>query len=146
LLTNAIRGTWYLSADGLGLRLHTGHAAEHSDRPVQHPQRAFDLDGEIDVSRRIDDVDPVVLPVAGGGGGRDRDAPLLLLAHPVHRGGAVVDLTELVGLARVEQDPLGRGRLAGIDVGHDADVADPLERCRAGHDFDLSPGAAPYQR
>jgi hypothetical protein len=38
-----------------------------------------------------------------------------------------VDLTDLVVDAGVEQDPLGRRRLAGIDVGHDADVADPTE-------------------
>ena len=32
------------------------------------------------------------------------------------------------GLARVVEDALGRGGLAGIDVGHDADVAGILER------------------
>jgi hypothetical protein len=38
-----------------------------------------------------------------------------------------VDLAHLVGAARVVQDPLGRGRLARVDVGHDPDVADALE-------------------
>ena len=33
-----------------------------------------------------------------------------------------VDFTDLVRLPGVEEDPLGRGRLPGIDVGHDADV------------------------
>src|SRR4029077_20191099 len=59
--------------------------------------------------------------------GRDRDAALLLLRHPVHRGRALVDLTDLVGLAGVEEDALGRRRLAGVDVGHDPDVPDQLE-------------------
>jgi hypothetical protein len=35
-----------------------------------------------------------------------------------------VNLTDLVGDTCVEQDPLGRRRLAGIDVSHDADVSD----------------------
>jgi hypothetical protein len=39
-----------------------------------------------------------------------------------------VDLTDLVGLARVVQDAFGRGGLARIDVGHDADVAGSLQR------------------
>jgi hypothetical protein len=52
------------------------------------------------------------------------DPALLLLLHPVHDGSALVDLAHLVGAARVVEDPLGRGRLAGIDVGHDADVAE----------------------
>src|SRR3546814_6808859 len=64
-------------------------------------------------------------------GRRDRDAALLLLGHPVHLAGALVGLTDLVGLARVEEDPLGRRRLARVDVGHDADVADSFERVGA---------------
>src|SRR5690606_16220632 len=50
--------------------------------------------------------------------------PLLLLIHPVHGGGTFVGLTELVAAARVIKDALGEGGLAGIDVSHDADVAD----------------------
>ena len=69
-------------------------------------------------------IDVVERPVTGGRGGRDRDAALLLLLHPVHGGSAVVDLTDLVGDAGVEEDPLGGRRLARVDVGHDPDVAD----------------------
>ena len=36
-------------------------------------------------------------------------------------------LAELVVDARVEQDSFRHGRLAGIDVSHDADVADLVE-------------------
>src|SRR5690606_3240315 len=79
----------------------------------------------------VDDVDPVVVPVAGGGGGGDGDAALLLLGHPVHRRRALVGLADLVGATRVVEDPLGRRGLARVDVGHDADVADPLERLAA---------------
>jgi hypothetical protein len=56
------------------------------------------------------------LPEAGGGSRGDRDAALLLLLHPVHRGGAVVHFTDLVVHTGVEQDALGGGGLAGIDV------------------------------
>jgi len=47
------------------------HGAEHRNRPVENAQRTLDLDGEVDVPRRVDDVDPVVPPEAGGGGGGD---------------------------------------------------------------------------
>jgi len=43
-----------------------------------------------------------------------------------------VDLTDLVRDAGVEQDALGRGRLTGVDVRHDADVADLGERVVGG--------------
>ena len=116
-----------LTPDGLGLRLDACDTVEDGDGTVEDAQRALHLDREVDVARGVDDVDGVVFPRAGRGGGRDRDAALLLLLHPVHRGRALVDLTDLVVDAGVEEDPLGRRRLAGIDVSHDADVADSAE-------------------
>ena len=78
------------------------------------------------MARRIDDVDAVVAPEAGRGGGSDGDATFLFLRHPVHGRSSIVDLTHLIGDPRVEQDSLRRRRLTGIDVRHDADIANPL--------------------
>ena len=94
---------------------------------------------------RVDDLEAVFLaavgsagvaPEAGGGGGGDGHAALLLLHHPVHRRGAVVHLADLVGLAGVVQNALGGRGLAGIDVGHDADVA------RVGQEIAFSHGGS----
>jgi len=79
------------------------------------------------VAGGVDDVDLVLVPEARDGGRGDRDATLLLLLHPVGGRGAIVRLADLVVGSRVEQDALGRRRLAGIDVRHDADVADLRE-------------------
>ena len=113
-----------LAPDRLGLGLDALLAVEDGDGTVEHAQRTLDLDREVDVAGGVDDVDLVLVPEAGHGGRRDRDAALLLLLHPVGRRGAVVGLADLVVDARVEQDALGGGGLAGIDVRHDADVAD----------------------
>jgi len=123
---------------GLGLRFDAGNAVEAGNRAVEYAQRALDLDREVDVARRVDDVDPVLGAVACGPEtscrrGRDRDAALLLLLHPVHGRGALVDLADLVGLASVIEDALGRRRLSGVDMRHDADIAIALERMAAGH-------------
>ena len=135
-----MRGTLVLvglAPHGLGLRLDAGDAVEDRDRAVEHAKAALDLDGEVDVARRVDDVDAVVFPERRRRRGGDGDAPLALLFHPVHRGLALVDLTDLVVLARVEQDALSRGGLARIDVGHDPDVAGSLEWVPLGHDSSL---------
>ena len=88
----------------------------------------------------VDDVDGGVFPVARGRSGRDRDAALLLLLHPVHGGSALVDLTDLVVDTGVEQDPLGRGGFARVDVRHDPDVADlgEIELGLGGHRFSVA--------
>ncbi len=116
-----------LAPHRLGLGLDALLAVEHGDRAVEDAERTLHLDGEVDVPGGVDDVDLVLVPEARRRGGRDRDAALLLLGHPVHRGGAVVDLADLVSDARVVQDALGGGGLAGIDVSHDADVADLVQ-------------------
>ena len=118
-----------LAPHRLRLRLDARHGVEHGDRAVEHAQRALDFDREVDVAGRVDDVDAVIAPEAGRRRGRDGDAALLLLLHPVHDGGAFVHFADLVGDAGVEQDALGRRGLAGIDVGHDADVPRAFEWC-----------------
>src|SRR5665647_3552759 len=104
-----------------------------------------DFTVEVDVSRRVDDVDAVLRPralfvglavthpEAGRGGRGDRDAALLLLLHPIHRRGAFMHLADLVVLSRIVKNTLGRRRLPGIDVSHDADVPVILERGNACH-------------
>ena len=68
-------------------------------------------------------VDAVVVPGAGRRGGRDRDAALALLLHPVHRRRAFVHFADPVDVAGVKEDALGRRRLARVDVGDDPDIA-----------------------
>jgi len=123
-----------LAPDGLGLGLDALVAVENADGAIEHAQRTLDLDGEVDVAGGVDDVQAVVLPEAGRRSRGDRDATLLLLRHPVHRSGAVMDFADLMGLAGVVEDALGRRRLARIDVGHDAEVAITLDGMGTGHD------------
>src|SRR5262245_18560971 len=126
-----------LTPDRFGLRLDALVAVEHAYRAVEHAQRAFDLDREVDVSGRVDDVEPMLFgvgrPERRGRGRGYCDAALLLLRHEVHGRGAFVDLTDLVALAGVIEDPLSPRRLARIDVGHDAEVAVVLDGMTAGH-------------
>ena len=132
-----------LAPDGFRLRLDTGIGVEQRNGAVEHAQRALDLDGEVDVAGRVDDVEAAhlavaTLPEGRGRGRRDGDAALLLLLHPVHGGGAVMDFADLVRLARVIEHALGGRRLAGVDMRHDAEVAVVFDLVFAGHGRCLS--------
>src|SRR4030042_3286386 len=105
-----------------GLGLYASHRTKDSNRPVQDTKGTFTLYREIDMSRGIDDIDPIILPETGGGGGGDGDPSLLFLFHPIHGCGALIHLANPVGHAGVIEDPLCSGRLSRIDVSHDADV------------------------
>ena len=122
-----------LAPHGFGLRLHAGHAVEAGHSAIEHTERTLDFNREVDVAGGVDDVDAVIVPEAGGCRRGDRDATLLLLLHPVHRRSAIMHFADLVGLAGVIEDPLGRGGLAGVNMRHDADVAVFFERIIAGH-------------
>ena len=131
----------HLAPDGLGLGLHAGDGAEDGDGAVQDAERALHLGREVHVTGGVDDVDAMVdvremaflgLPAGGDGGRGDRDATLAFLFHPVGGGGAVMHFAHLMHHAGVEEDALRRGRLAGVDMRGDADVARVLERERAG--------------
>src|SRR5262249_15841957 len=115
-----------LTPDRFRLRLNSGNTIENRHRTIEHAQAAFDFHGEIDVSRRVNNIDPVVLtfplPETSSSRAGDRDPALLLLLHPVHDRGAFMQLTDLMGDTGVEKHSLGSGRLTGINVGHDADI------------------------
>ena len=118
----------HLTIHGQGLRLDTRHAAQNQDRTVEHTQCAFDLDGEVDVAGRVDDIDVRTAPGAVGGSRRDGDAALALELHGVHGGANFVLAAHLVNgadLSGVVEDALGERRLPGVDMGTDADVSDP---------------------
>ena len=116
-----------LMPDRLRLRLNACDAAEHHDRTVEDAQRALDLDREVDVARRVDEMDLVLLPLERDRGRRDGDAALALLLHPVHLGLTVVDLADLVDLARMEEEPFRHGGLARVDMRDHAEIADQID-------------------
>src|SRR5262249_113262 len=108
------------------LRLNAMHCVEYGDSAIQHAQRPLDFSGKVYVPGGINDVDANIAPETSRGGGGDRNTPLLLLLHPVHGCGSFMPLTQAVGDAGVIKDAFSRSGLAGIDVGHDADVATTL--------------------
>src|SRR2546428_10117764 len=79
-----------LPPDRLGLGLDAGHAVEDDDGAIEDAQAPFDLDREVHVPGRIDDVDAMVAPERGRGGRGGPDPALLLLGHPVHCGRGLI--------------------------------------------------------
>ncbi len=112
-----------LAPDRLGLRLDSAHRAEQADGAVQDAQAAFHLDGEIDVSGGVDDVDLVLAPDTGGGRAANGDAAFLFLHHKVHSGLPVMGLAEFMRAPGIVQYALGAGSLAGVNMRHNTYVS-----------------------
>ena len=91
--------------------------------PSRTRRLAFDFGGKIDVAGRVDDVDRILAPVDGDGGGVDRNALGAFERVEVRGRVPAVHIAKLVlGAAEVE-DALGGRRLTGVHVGDDADVS-----------------------
>ena len=111
----------------LGLRLHTFLTVEDSNSAIENTQGALNLNGEVHVARGVNDVDLVVVPETGHSSGRNGDAALLLLLHPVSGRATIVGFADLTVNTGVEENALGGSGLTRIDVRHDADVADLVQ-------------------
>ena len=122
-----------LVPDCLGLRFHAADRAEEPDCAVQDAQRALDLHSEVHVAGSVDDVDHVLVPDAGRGCALDGDAALTLLRHEIHRCRAIVRLTQLVSAPCIIENTLRAGRFSRIDMRHNTNVADFVQRHCAIH-------------
>jgi hypothetical protein len=90
------------------------------------------------VSGGIDEIDFLIAPESRDRGALNRDAALLFLLQIVGGGRSlqilrVVNIDDGVLTPRVVQDALRRRRLAGVDVGNDADIADIGKGCCTSH-------------
>ena len=74
----------------------------------------------------VDDVDPVFLPVGGGGRGCDCDTPFLFLGHPVHRGIAVIHAAGAVNASGGKEDLFGYCSFSCINMGDKPYITDLL--------------------
>ena len=123
-----------LAPNRFGLWLNSALSAKNGDGAVENTERTLDFYGEVNVTGGVDDVDTVLgvlvlltAPEAGRSSGGNGYTALLLLLHPVHRSGTLVNLTELVSTSGVEKNTLGSGGFSGIDVSHDADISCALK-------------------
>ena len=109
----------------LGLRWITLYARQRNEKTMKERLANEILDamnGEVNVSGSIDNIDSVLLPVCSSSSRSNCDTSFLLLLHPVHRSRTVVCLTDLVVDTGVEQDTLGSSCLTCVDVSHDTNI------------------------
>jgi hypothetical protein len=105
---------------GEGLRLDPLSRVDDEHRTLARLQRARDLVREVDMARRVDQVELVPLPLHPNRLRLDRDPALALELHRVEH--LVPHLALGDGLRQL-QDPVGEGRLAMVDVRDDREVA-----------------------
>ena len=122
-----------------GLGFDALRRVDQQQRPFARGQAARHLVAEVDVTGRVDEVQDVVVPVQADVLGLDGDPALPLEVHRVE--------VLRPHVARVDrpgelEDAVGEGRLPVVDVGDDAEVAEPLE---PGHTSFSPPGRRWYE-
>ena len=116
-----------LTPNCFGLRLNASLSTENGYGSVEYTERSFNLYGEVNVSRGVDDVESVTLPVASSSSGGDCDTSLLLLCHPVHRSCTLVSFSNFMVYTGIKQDTLGRGCFTGVNMSHDTNISGILQ-------------------
>ena len=110
---------------GDGLRLHSLGRVDQQDRSLAGRQTARNLVVEVDVPRRVDQVQLINLAVQrvidGDGPGLDRDSALPLQVHIVEQ---LLAKLALGDGSRLQQELIGQRALAVIDVSDDREIAD----------------------
>ena len=112
---------------GQGLRFHALAGIHHQQRTFTGLQAAAHLIGEVNVAGGIDQVERVELTISGlelhaRGLQLDGDAPLPLEVHVVQELRLHVPVRHRAG---VLQQAIGQGRFPVVDVGNDAEIAEP---------------------
>jgi hypothetical protein len=92
------------------------------------------------VARGINDVYGMALPITRGHRRRNRDSSFLFFQHPVHGGFAIVNFSHFMDASGVEENPFRYGRLAGVDMSNDTDIARSRQSLLLGR---LHEGCAP---
>ena len=122
--------------EAAGADLDAHHPADDDDRAFDDAERAPCLALEARIAGYVDQVQLPPLPVGVRERERDRHPPLLLVVVPVADGRAGVDRAEPVELARLIEQRLDEGGLAGAAVADDGDVAE-LSGLECGHAADF---------
>ena len=117
----------------LGLNATLG--AENGYRAVQYAQGTLHFYREVHVTRCVNDVDAMIIPLAGSSSRGNGNPTLLLLYHPVHGRSAIMHFADFVYPTGIEKDAFSSSGFAGVDMCHDADVPCFLKRKLTGHCF-----------
>jgi len=104
----------------LRLGFNSSHSIKHDEDRIHDPHATSNFRSEVDVARRVQDLQRRVTPPHPDRGALDRNASRLLLRQPVRRRRAFIYGTLSPSSTRFEEDSLGQGGLAGVHVCHDS--------------------------
>ncbi len=111
-------------AIGEGLRLDPLRGVDDEHHAFAGRQRPGHLVSEVDVTRRVDEVQDVIAPLDAHVLGLDRDAALAL---EIHRVEVLLAHLPRVHCAGQLENPVRERGLAMVDVGDDAEIPDPRQ-------------------
>ncbi|MBT9163537.1 MAG: hypothetical protein DDT24_00446 [Chloroflexi bacterium] len=109
------------------MRFNAGYTIEEHHPTVEDTEASLHLSGEVHVAGGVDNVDPMVLPVATGCRSSNGNPSLSFLIHPIHLCGPIIHPADLVGSPAVMKDHLSYGGLPRIDMSDDPDITNAFQ-------------------
>ncbi len=116
----------HLPIDCERLALHAPNATQDQDSAIEHAQAALDFDSEVDVARRIDDLQNMIGPIDAGDRRLNRDATFLFDRITIHGRAdtvATAHFMNLMNTSTIKQNPLSQRGLTRVNVSRDTDVS-----------------------
>ena len=107
----------------LRLDLDARRGRDHDEGTVRCRQRALDFADEVRIARRIDEIDLIVTPFAGGKLQVDRHAAALFLRLAVEHTRVLLHTAKALDSTRIEQAGIEQARLARLAMADDGNVA-----------------------
>ena len=105
------------------LELDAGDGIDKNHRPIHNSETTLRIKGKIGITRGVDDIDAVFVPIDVACGCTDGDVSLLLFRFVVQGGSSVVHAPRAVRLARQVEKRFAQGGFSRSPVSDDSQIS-----------------------
>ena len=124
-----------LSPNSFWLRFYSLRSIKYCNSSIQNSQRSLYFNCKVYVSWGINQVDLMIMPKTCSSSWCNCNSSFFFLFHPVHICSSVMSFSDFVFFTCIEKNSLTYSSFSGINVSHDTNVSNLVQRCCLCHFF-----------